>query len=134
MLDSNVIVSGFAFRRGNPYEILSRLGRDEIVVYISPFILEEVARALRESFDTAKADIKAAVGFLRQRCHEVNPPPYASLAELSPEDNRVVDCAVDGKVDYLVTGDRAVQKISEFEGISVVSPAQFIDILRGDSS
>jgi len=42
-------------------------------------------------------------------------------------DNRILECAVQEKVDYLVTGDaKHLQPLKEYKGIKVLSPADFL--------
>jgi putative PIN family toxin of toxin-antitoxin system len=45
-----------------------------------------------------------------------------------PDDNKFMECALAGDADYLVSGDEAhAQDIGEYEGVSVVSPRQFLE-------
>jgi putative PIN family toxin of toxin-antitoxin system len=130
VLDSNVIISGLAFARGNPRQALDMLREGEIEVVISPFILFEVAASLREDFGWDQADIESELTLLRSRCVVTDPPPDASVSQLSAADNRILDCAVRGRVHYLVTGDHGIQRIGGFHEVRIVSPSQFLDICR----
>lgn len=130
VLDSNVIISGLAFRLGNPRQVLDMLREGEIEVVISPFILFEVAGSLREDFGWDQADIESELTLLRSRGVVIDPPPEASVSQLSAADNRIVDCAIQGQVQYLVTGDHGIQRVGEFRGVRTISPSQFLDICR----
>jgi len=46
------------------------------------------------------------------------------------KDNPILACGVDGMADYVVTGDRHLLDMVEFEGISLVTPAQFLEVLN----
>ena len=133
VLDSNVLISGFAYLRGNPFEILRALERGDIQVYISPFILEEVTPVLQRTFRRDEATIEQALAFLRTHCTVIDPPPESSLAQLSPKDNRVLDCAIQGHVQYLVTGDKGILQLKEHQGIAIVTPREFLDLVRQQS-
>ena len=133
VLDSNVLISGLAFSRGNPYEILNALRRGEIQAHISPFILEEVARNLQRVFQIPQPSIVAIDAFLRERCIVIDPPPTLSLDELSPEDNRVLDCAVQGQAQYLVTGDREFLRLGVYQGVGIINPREFLGLVRQES-
>ena len=130
VLDSNVIFSGFAFPQGNPASLLYAIEEGRIQAYISPFIMEEVSRNWREKFGWEKARIERALLFLRTYCTVIDPPPYSPLAGLSLEDNRVLNCAIQGDVQYLVTGDKGILQLKEHQGIAIVTPREFFDILR----
>jgi predicted nucleic acid-binding protein len=43
------------------------------------------------------------------------------------EDNRVLECAVDGKAEFIVTGDtRHILPLKEYGGIKILSPSEFL--------
>jgi putative PIN family toxin of toxin-antitoxin system len=46
-----------------------------------------------------------------------------------PKDDAIVACAVEGKADYIVSGDQDLLVLGEYETVRVVTPRQFIDIL-----
>ena len=46
------------------------------------------------------------------------------------DDNRVLECAVEGRVDYIITQDNHLLKLGEFEGIRIITPGEFLDIFE----
>jgi uncharacterized protein len=130
VLDCNVLISGFAFPGGVPYQILQAVLRGEILVVISPFILTEVEHNLRDKLRVREDTIKEAIDFLQGHCVVIDPPKEAVLAELTPADNRILDCAVQGRVQYLVTGDKGIQQLREFQGIKIVNPVEFLALIQ----
>jgi putative PIN family toxin of toxin-antitoxin system len=130
VLDSNVLISGLVFEKGKPARILEALRKGEIEVVISPFILEEVSRSFSEDFDWNNRRINQAVQFLLDHCIPVNPNAETTVPELTPADNRVLDCARHGQVEYLVTGDRGILKLRQYEQVKIVTPAEFGKILQ----
>jgi uncharacterized protein len=131
VLDSNVLISAFAFPGGNPYAVLQALLREEIIVFISPFILTEVSRNLQDKLLVPEATVREAESLLRDHCILLDPAEQAAVPELTPADNRVLDCAVAGEVQYLVTGDRGILQLGEYQGVKIVNPAGFAGVLRG---
>ncbi|MBI2918355.1 MAG: putative toxin-antitoxin system toxin component, PIN family [Chloroflexi bacterium] len=129
VLDSNVLISGFAFPGGVPYRILQVLVRGEILVAISPFVLAEVEDVLRDKLRVSEETLHEALSFLRDHCRLVDPPAAASTPDLSPADNQVLDCAVASQAHYLVTGDKGIQRLGEFQGTSIVSPSEFLEVV-----
>ena len=47
-----------------------------------------------------------------------------------PKDDAVVACAKEGEADYIVSGDQDLLALSEHEGIQVVTPRRFMEILE----
>jgi len=45
-----------------------------------------------------------------------------------PDDNAIIDCAVEANADYIVSGDAHLTTLGTIEGISILTPAQFIEI------
>ncbi|MGH2560319.1 MAG: PIN domain-containing protein [Thermomicrobiales bacterium] len=50
-----------------------------------------------------------------------------------PEDDLVLSAAVSAGVDYLVTGDHGLQGVGRYQGVRIVSPRAFLDILTEDA-
>lgn len=60
----------------------------------------------------------------------VDPKERFNIIKEDPEDNIIIDCAVEGKVDYIVSKDNHLLKLKEFRGIKIVTPEKMIEILR----
>lgn len=50
-----------------------------------------------------------------------------------PEDDLILATAVSAQVDYLVTGDTKLQRLGVYEGVRIVSPRQFLEIVEAAS-
>jgi predicted nucleic acid-binding protein len=46
-----------------------------------------------------------------------------------PADDRILECAVEGEVDYLVSGNKHLLDVKEFQGIKIVTIKQILEIL-----
>ena len=77
-----------------------------------------------------ESDIEAVVSFLHTHCVVIDPKLEASVGELSSADNRILDCAAQGSVQYLVTGDRGMQQLKDFQGVKIISPVDFLKVIR----
>lgn len=47
-----------------------------------------------------------------------------------PKDDKFLACAIEGEADYLVSGDQDLLAIGSYQGIQIVKPAQFLNILQ----
>jgi putative PIN family toxin of toxin-antitoxin system len=130
VLDSNVLVSALAFPGGVPYQVLQLAIRGDIAAAVSTHILTEVEEVLRGKLRVGDSAALEALALLRERCSLIDPPPSSAVPGISPDDNRVLDCALASEAQYLVTGDRAMLRLEAFEEILVISPATFLEILR----
>jgi predicted nucleic acid-binding protein len=42
-----------------------------------------------------------------------------------PPDNRILECAIAGQADLIVSGDRHLLKLKSYQGIPIVRPVDF---------
>ncbi len=103
----------------------------EIEVYVSPFILAEVERILKEKFDLSIQGIRRSLDPLKAIIHEVHPQTRLTVIKRKDDDNRILECGVEAKADYIVSGDkRHILPLKGFQGIKIVSPAEFLQELE----
>lgn len=127
VIDTNVFISAFAFG-GNALEIIRLFLKGDIEVYVSPFIVEEVTRILREKFLWEEAKIEKILELIRSKANEVYPKVKVSIIKSKDDDNRILECALESKVDYLISGDkRHILPLKEFKGIRIISVSEFLD-------
>lgn len=129
VVDTNVFISGLNFI-GKPRELLELFIKGEIEVFISLFILGEIERILREKFKWDEEQIRKALKLIKEKAIVVEPKTKISVIKEKKEDNRILECAVEGRVDYLISGDRRhILPLKEFKGIKILSPSEFLRIL-----
>lgn len=134
VLDTNVIVSAILSPRGNSAEIIRRWESDAFEVATSPALLMELRKAL--SYQRVQTHIKLSArelnAFLRYfQSMVINSDPQETfnVIEDDPEDNRVLECAVEAKASFVVSGDRHLLHLKEYRGIVILPPAGFLALL-----
>lgn len=132
VIDTNVFVSGLNFK-GKPREILDLIWKEEIKVCISPFILRELEKVLEEVFGWNKERIGSTVERIKDKTIEVQPKVKISVIKEKNDDNRILECAVEGKAQYIVSGDKHhLLPLKEYEGMNILSPAEFLEVMPFD--
>ena len=130
VIDTNVFISGLNFV-GKPSEVLELFIKGEIEVYISPFILRELERILREKFDWNETTIKKVLNKIKQKAIIVRPKTKISIIKTKKDDNRILECALEGKVKYLISGDeRHLLPLKNFRGIKILPPSEFLKFFK----
>jgi putative PIN family toxin of toxin-antitoxin system len=133
VLDTNVIVSGIGWG-GTPAAILDAVSDGQLVLVTSAPLLAELRRVL-EYPRLAKviqggaqlADLVAASG--------VVVAPTRTLTVVSDDDdNRVLEAAIEGAADYIVSGDTDLLDLGSFRGIPILTPAEFAAAVLDGSS
>ena len=126
VIDTNVFVSGLNFA-GRPSEVLELLTKGEIEVIISPFILTELERILRERFEWKAEQTHRVLNRIRAKTNLVQPKIRVAAIKEKHDDNRILECAVEAKVEYLISGDRKhLLPLREYQGVKILSPAEFL--------
>jgi len=126
VIDTNVIVSGLTFK-GQPREVLDLAWKGEIEVYISPFILKELTGTLKKDFGWSNEQIKDTIQRIKAKAISIRPKIKVSVVKEKDDDNRILECAIEGDVRYLISGDKKhLLPLKEYQGIKILSPAQFL--------
>jgi len=124
--DTNVYISAILFG-GKPEEI-TRLAREgKVELLISEAILAEIAGVLKRKFNWSDWQISEVIKDIRAITTLITPTVTLSVIKEDEPDNRVLECATEGKAQYVISGDeRHLQPLKEYQGIKIVSPAQFL--------
>ena len=128
--DTNAIVSGVN-RPGNERRVLDPALRGRFELYLSPFILEEVAGVLVRKFGWTDERSSQALRVIGDVATVIEPPRLPETIEGGHADNRILACAAAATADYLVTGDRRhLLPLKEHGGASILNAPRFLSPLR----
>lgn len=131
VLDTNVLISALVFPGSKPDEIVSWIRDRQLELFISPFILSELDRVLREKFRFSKSRAEARVSAIPSLAHLVQPVKPVTLITAKDDDNRILECALADQAEFLVTGDKEhLLPLGSYRATKIVSPAQFLDLLK----
>ena len=134
VLDTNIWLSGI-FWQGNPYKIIKIGEQKKIEIIISRDIIEEILEVLNRDhrFQKLIADRKAAINDLIKTTlfisTLVEPKTKISFVEEDSDDNKILEAAMEGKADYIVSGDRHLLEIGKFNGIKIMKARSFLESL-----
>lgn len=128
--DTNIYLSGIIFG-GNPRKVLKLARNKMIVAYTSASILLEVAEKLNEKFHWNEERISKTLKAISKITEVIAPSTKLNVVKKDPKDNKIIECALEAEANYIVTGDKHLLDIKEFEGIKIIAPADFLKIVRG---
>jgi len=126
VLDTNVLISAIMFG-GKSRDILEMGISGKIKIAVSQDILKELTEVLVDK------KFRAPVSFIQKVIHELS-----EIAELvivtgkinviknDPDDNRILECAVSAKADFIVSGDSDILILKRFRKIKILSPSDFL--------
>ncbi len=134
VLDANVIISAFIHPEGVPGRLLVRLIRDNAFeLVLSREILEETRRALGYEQVRKRISLSDHELDIRLTMLEVlsDPVEVAEVAKVSrdPGDDIYIATAKEGRAGFIVTGDDDLLSLKDYEGIRLVTPRTFLELL-----
>jgi len=86
--------------------------------------LEEVLS--RTKFGFAKPQLQRVVSLIIRTSEVIQPKTKINFVKEDPDDNKVLECAVDGNAEYIITGDRHLLKIKKYGNIKITNPSSFL--------
>ncbi|MBU0979714.1 MAG: putative toxin-antitoxin system toxin component, PIN family [Nanoarchaeota archaeon] len=127
VLDTNTLISALGWKDSNPRKILDRCLAGKYVLIESLELLKEFLIVIqRPKFDfIPEEDKKEFLTCLMNICELVEPEEKLDVIEDDPADNIVLECALAGKADYIITGDEHLLRLKEFKGMKIVSRRSF---------
>jgi predicted nucleic acid-binding protein len=84
------------------------------------------AKTLQEKFDWPASDWAAARAMILSFARLAEPKQALSVVTEDPADNRIIECAAASGFDAIVTGDKDLLRRANYEGIQIVTVAQFL--------
>lgn len=138
--DTTVLVSAFLTPRGVSSELLRRAREGAFTLVLSPEILDEARdrllhrQRIRKRYPYADERVSRFIRLLQATTTAIAAPPPVSGVVRDPDDDMVVACALGAGADYIVTRDKDLLSLGAYEGIRMVTPRQFLDLLEGSGT
>ena len=125
VIDTNVLISG-VFWKGTPYQVIKAWQNNSFRWFISPEILEEYRRVLEEiSRQHPGFELGPIFEVIGLHCEMVAAKPLRGICR-DPDDDKFIAAAVGCGATYIVSGDRALLDVKQFQGVSIVRPVEFL--------
>lgn len=125
-IDTNLYISGLLFG-GTSAILLESAADGHLRPLISLPILEEIERKLLTRFQKSPSTVAAVIHGLLEIAELVIPDLALDAVPRDPDDNRILECAVAGHADFIVTGDKDLLSLRSFDNIPIVTARQFLD-------
>ncbi len=128
--DTNVIVSAVLWGR-IPGQLIAAAVEGEIELFTSQALLDELADVIaRKKFAKAVARTGQTAEQIwhdyRRLAHRVSSRVLTAQVSRDADDDQVLACALAARADLIVSGDRDLLDLKEFERMSIVRPAEAI--------
>jgi uncharacterized protein len=128
VIDTNVLIAGLLWRAA-PHALLTRVRSGALGFISSPALLAELADVLaRAKFDAillrSQTSREAVLAEVRQLAEVIEPPPLQQPVCRDPDDDELLALAIAAKADFIVSGDKDLLVLQQFNSIPILTPAQ----------
>jgi len=133
-LDTNVLISG-SFWTGDSFKILELIDSHKIECILSKDILDEYFRVAKsdelvEKIKDKHLVILKTIESIIRNSIIVAPTKKLDVVKDDPDDNKILECAVEGNTDFVITQDKHLLKLKKFGDIQIITPKEFLGVFQ----
>ena len=131
VLDTNTLVSGMGWN-GPPSEVVDLALGGRFTLITSRPLLDELGTTLQKpKLVPYFPDPLSIVLLVEALSVMVEPSTVLHVITDDPADDRVLEAASEGHADYIVSGDKHLRDLGQFDGMPILRPRDFLDLLLG---
>ena len=129
VVDTNVLVSS-SFWYGSSDRIMNMVEQEKVKLFLSRHILKEFVTVLaydeiQKKVADKKLEMKRTIDKIISLSTIIEPNEKIFVCE-DVDDNIILECALEGKVNFIISQDDHLLKLREFRGIRIVAPEEFL--------
>ncbi len=123
-VDTNFLISATQWDYSVAHKLLRRLIVSDAEIFTTQDILDETNDVLKRDFkynpDEAKNIIEKILLFAKL----IKPTQKVEIIKEDPDDNKVIECALESSSEYILTYDKHLLNLREYEGIRIIRPEE----------
>ena len=131
VMDTNVFVSGIFWEGNLCSQLIEKWKSKKFELVSSMEIIEELVKTLKDfKIQMSDSMIEDWRNLIIETSIIVEPTIKLGVVKDDPDDNKFLEAGVTGKVDFIISQDKHLLKLGEYQGIKVVSPEEALLILK----
>lgn len=127
VFDTNIYISALVIPNSKAEEAIIKIIEGSDTLLLSKEIMGEILSVLSIKFHRDREAISHVAFYLSDLARMIKPTRKIRLFKDDP-DNRILECAVSGRADVIVTGDKEILKLGEYEGIKIISLKDYLEM------
>ncbi|MCL2720500.1 MAG: putative toxin-antitoxin system toxin component, PIN family [Treponema sp.] len=127
VLDTNIFFSSF-YWAGNPRKVFDRITKGLDELFITDEILNEIVSVMeKKKYKVNKNEINEYIKIIESYSIKII---SKNIPEVSRDidDNKILQCAVDGNCDFIITGDEDLLVLREYNNIKIIKPREYLEL------
>lgn len=130
VLDTNILVSATMWDNSVSNKLIRVLAEKDIEIFTSYDILEEYKKVLRRDFKYEEEDINKIILELLSYMQIIEPTIIIKVVIKDPDDDRIIECAVDSNSDFIISYNKHLLEIGEYKEIKIITPEDFLKLFE----
>lgn len=122
--DTNVLLSATLWDGSVAQKLLFDLIRQDVKIYSTPEILSEYQEILKRDFDFSDNDVDEIMEKIMGFVTLVSPTVKVDVVKDDPDDNSIIECALESNSKYIITYDKHLLNFKEYQGIRIIRPEE----------
>lgn len=132
--DTNILISAF-IGIGPPFKVLSAVFDGRVRRIITKDLLEEFDNVIhRKKFGFTKYQIEKMQSIILRVSEIIQIKEKVDVIKDDPDDNIILECAKEGKVKYVISGDSHLLKLERWKNIEIITANKFLKILKKEEN
>lgn len=128
-VDTNFFISATQWDYSLCQKLLIVFLEKEVSIYTTNAILDEFSNVLKRDFGYSPEEVHVIVQKVLLFVHVIETTSRLHIVKEDPDDNKIVECAVDSNSEYIITYDKHLLKLREYNGIRIITPEQMMYLL-----
>jgi len=128
-LDTNFLISATQWDYSIAHKLLMKLISADAEIFTTKDILDEFAEVLRREFKYDKDELDDIREKLLSFLKLIEPLQRVEIVKDDSDDNKIIECAIESKSLYIITYDKHLLNLIEYNYIKIVRPEELIDLL-----
>ena len=129
VFDTNVLISATLWHGSVAQKLLAKLIQTNTKIFSSTEILSEYQKVLIRDFDYAGQELVYIMEKVLAVVTLVKPVQKVIAVEKDPDDNKIIECALAAASNYIITYDKHLLNIGQFDGIEIITPELALKII-----
>ncbi|MBF0464803.1 MAG: putative toxin-antitoxin system toxin component, PIN family [Nitrospirae bacterium] len=131
VLDANIFISAILNSHGKPAQIFDLLRTDELQLITSTKIISEVKKVamypkIQNRHKKALHEVEQDLNNLFAIAEVIEGGLKIEAIPNDPTDNKYLECALEGRADFIISGDHHLLDLKVFQGVEILKPEEFL--------
>ena len=127
--DTNFLVSATQWDNSVAHKLLIKLIEINAEVFTTKEILGEFSEVLQRDFKYSEEEADKIIEKILSFIILIEPKIKADVVKEDPDDNIIIECALESKSKYIITYDKHLLRIKDYQGIKIIKPEEARKIL-----